>query len=145
MRLLVPLATLVAMSFAAPSWAESQEERSASITISTADCRRLVVKHTPAPDVAYKEGVDVRGRPVVPADLEGGVRIRTPERVAIEIIVPLRAFLGYYAPPRTEEAEVYLGTVILDGDRLFYEGQPLDDPVTAAIAAECRRILAEGR
>lgn len=39
------------------------------ITISKPDCSRLI-QHVPAPDVAYKPGVDVRGRPVVPADAD---------------------------------------------------------------------------
>ncbi len=39
------------------------------ITITKMDCSRLI-QHTPAPDVAYKPGVDVRGRPVVSADAD---------------------------------------------------------------------------
>jgi hypothetical protein len=41
------------------------------ITISKPDCSRLI-SHTPAPDVAYKPGVDVRGKPVVSADADPG-------------------------------------------------------------------------
>ncbi|KIL99011.1 hypothetical protein CCC_02461 [Paramagnetospirillum magnetotacticum MS-1] len=41
------------------------------ITISKLDCSR-VISHTPAPDVAYKPGVDVRGKPVVSADTDPG-------------------------------------------------------------------------
>lgn len=39
------------------------------ITISKLDCSR-VIQHTPAADVAYKPGVDVHGKPVVPADAD---------------------------------------------------------------------------
>jgi hypothetical protein len=39
------------------------------ITITKTDCSRLI-QHQPAPDVAYKPGVDVRGRPVVSADAD---------------------------------------------------------------------------
>ena len=39
------------------------------ITITKTDCSRLI-SHTPAPDVAYTPGVDVRGRPVVSADAD---------------------------------------------------------------------------
>ncbi len=41
------------------------------ITITKLDCSR-VISHTPAPDVAYKPGVDVRGKPVVSADADPG-------------------------------------------------------------------------
>jgi len=40
------------------------------VIISTQDCQRLV-RHVPAPDVAYKPGVDVHGKTVAPADLAG--------------------------------------------------------------------------
>ena len=40
------------------------------VVISGQDCQRLV-RHVPAPDVAYKPGVDVHGKPVAPADLPG--------------------------------------------------------------------------
>lgn len=39
------------------------------ITISKPDCSRLI-QHVPSADVTYKPGVDVRGRPVVPADAD---------------------------------------------------------------------------
>ncbi len=41
------------------------------ITITKTDCSRLI-HHTPAPDVAYKPGVDVRGKPVASADTDPG-------------------------------------------------------------------------
>jgi hypothetical protein len=41
------------------------------ITISKPDCSRLI-SHAPAPDVAYKPGVDVRGKSVVSADADPG-------------------------------------------------------------------------
>ncbi len=40
------------------------------IVITKVDCSRLV-RHQPAPDVAYQAGVDARGRAVVPADIPG--------------------------------------------------------------------------
>ena len=37
----------------------------AILRMTRADCKRLVT-HQPAPDVAYRSGVDVRGRAVAP-------------------------------------------------------------------------------
>ncbi|NFV79934.1 hypothetical protein [Magnetospirillum aberrantis] len=51
----------------------AQAEQSAQplrIVITKTDCSRLI-RHVPAPDVAYKPGVDVHGRAVAPADMPG--------------------------------------------------------------------------
>ncbi|CUW40443.1 protein of unknown function [Magnetospirillum sp. XM-1] len=61
---ILSLATPVAMAQSA-----STSSGPMVITISKPDCSRLV-SHTPSADVAYKPGVDVRGRPVVPADAD---------------------------------------------------------------------------
>ncbi|MBF0267636.1 MAG: hypothetical protein HQL44_03480 [Alphaproteobacteria bacterium] len=47
------------------SWADG------TVRISRQDCSRLI-HHAPSADVAYKPGVDVKGRAVAPADLDGG-------------------------------------------------------------------------
>ena len=51
----------------AHAWAQTEPIR---IVITKVDCSRLV-RHQPAPDVAYRPGVDARGRAVVPADIPG--------------------------------------------------------------------------
>ena len=48
---------------------QAQQGAPMVITITKADCSKLI-QHQPAPDVAYKPGVDVRGRPVVSADAD---------------------------------------------------------------------------
>ena len=139
MRTLTALA--MALSAALATAALARDEPADTLVISARDCRRLVIAHEPAADVAYQPGVDVRGRPVVPADLGGALRVRPPDPVVIDIVIPLFTFLGPHTPPLTEDAGVYAGTVVLEGGRLYYDGQPLDDPVTAAIAAQCRHVL----
>ena len=109
-----------------------------TVTVTGADCSRLV-QHQPAPDAAYRPGVDVRGRPVAPADLNPAPQIRVPETITIDIAVDLRRF----GVPRTSplfEPNVRLGTVTVDKEgRVSYDGQPLGDPETAALAEACRR------
>ena len=58
---------MVAVSFSGA--ASAQQRQPLVITITKTDCSRLI-QHFPAPDVAYKPGVDVRGRPVVSADAD---------------------------------------------------------------------------
>lgn len=54
------------------------------ITITKMDCSRLI-QYQPAPDVAYKPGVDVRGRPVASADTDPG-RAEFAKRVLPETL-----------------------------------------------------------
>lgn len=48
------------------------------------DCRWLT-RHIPNADVAYKPGVDVHGKPVVPADLNGTYELELPETVTASV------------------------------------------------------------
>ncbi|MBF0168198.1 MAG: hypothetical protein HQL45_11265 [Alphaproteobacteria bacterium] len=50
--------------------AASEAAAGESVQVSRQDCQRLV-HHVPSSDIAYKPGVDAKGRPVKPADLEG--------------------------------------------------------------------------
>ncbi len=117
--------------------------RAEGVVVVTVEQCRQVVAHQPADDVAYRPGVDVRGRPVAPADLAGPGAIRTPESITIALDLPLDEFLGAGTPPFIGQAEVQVGTVAYDirTGRLSYNGQPLSDPAAHAIAAECARQL----
>ncbi|MDO8606289.1 MAG: hypothetical protein Q7R40_07125 [Phaeospirillum sp.] len=53
----------------APAVAQQANGAPMVITITKTDCSRLI-QHQPAPDVAYKPGVDVRGKPVASADAD---------------------------------------------------------------------------
>ena len=111
------------------------------VILEARDCRQLVTRHRPSLDTAYQAGVDVRGNPVVPADLASSPRLQLPEVIVIDILIPLEAFLGEGTPPRIGRSEVRVGEVRVEGERLSFNGQPLGDPAAAAIAAACRRIL----
>ncbi|OAN50828.1 hypothetical protein A6A04_17155 [Paramagnetospirillum marisnigri] len=57
---------------AGSAWAQQKATSSSGpmvITITKTDCSRLI-QHQPSADVAYKPGVDVRGRPVASADAD---------------------------------------------------------------------------
>lgn len=117
---------------------------SVRVILTEADCRRLV-KHVPAPDVAYSPGVDVDGDPVVPADLDGGVRIELPETFAIPIEVELFERLGIPSDPARFDADLVVGEVTVDIEgRAYFNGQPLQDEAAAELAAKCQRVLRGG-
>jgi hypothetical protein len=111
-----------------------------TLTIRRDDCSRLV-QHVPAPDVAYQPGVDVRGRPVAPADLPGTVRIDVPETITFDVAADLRRFgLPPFSP--LYEPNVPLGRVTVERDgRAYFNGQPLQNADSDALAQYCRQRL----
>jgi hypothetical protein len=115
----------------------------ADVTVSRADCDRLVRYHQP-PGVEYQPGVDAHGRPVAPADLGGGYQINPPETIVIpiEILVQDR----YHIPANSVlwNAKAQVGVVTVKGDRVYYEGQLLGDAETAALEQICREQQAAG-
>ena len=128
-------------SGARPGWSAADTPADSAegiVVISTADCRRLV-RHTPRPDVTYRPGVDVRGRPVKSADLNPN-SIKLPEEIAIDITVNIFDLLGRTAPRGLGRgSEARLGTVVYQRGRLTFNGEPLGDDAEAAIAAACKK------
>jgi hypothetical protein len=120
---------LVAVAWAAPV--------SAEIAISRKDCQRLV-NHEPAPDVTYQPGVDVHGRPVVPADLGGGQQIQLPDVIYIPIEVLIQDKYGIPANSVLYDATALVGVVSVRGNQVYFEDQPLTDPEIVALEAACR-------
>ena len=128
-------------SWLAPLSAGAHE--SAALAISRADCDRLVA-HLPAPDVAYRPGVDAHGRPVAPADLDGGVQIDVPEDIVIVIEVDLFERFAIPADPANYQAVALIGLVEYRDGRFTFNGQPLQNEETAALAERCQTIARGG-
>src|SRR5574338_1069074 len=124
MRFLLPIAVVVA----AAGWTAAAR---AEVAISRQDCERLV-RHEPAPDVAYQPGVDVHGNPVVPADLGGGSQIELPDVIYIPIEVLLQDRFHIPANSVLFQATAEVGVAELRGDRVYYQDQLLGDPEVAA-------------
>lgn len=103
------------------------------------DCQRLTVTHVPAPDVAYKPGVDAQGRKVAPADLNGGAQITVPDRITFDVAVDLRRY-GIPSTSPLFQPNLPLGKVTVERDgRAFYNGQPLQSPEVEALRELCRQ------
>jgi hypothetical protein len=124
----------IALVLANIAWATPA---SAEIAISRKDCQRLV-NHEPAPDVAYQPGVDVHGRPVVPADLGGGQQIQLPDVIYIPIEVLIQDKYGIPANSVLYDATALVGVVEVRGNQVYFEDQPLTDPEIVALEAACR-------
>ncbi len=124
----------------AQSGSRSGGWREPTLSVTLGACRNLVAHH-PAPDVAYQPGVDVEGRRVAPADLPGSGNAAVPGFGDV-IIIPLSVELGrrFGLPvgrlPIYAEAEI--GVVVVQGDRVMLNGQPLTSEGEATLARICR-------
>ena len=117
------------------------------VEVTAALCRRLV-RHTPEPGVAYEPGVDVRGDPVAPADIDGGgrdVAERLLDRaIVFDLMLNPLLFAGNPAlADRFPNTDIDLGRIEYDREsgRLTHDGEPLADPQTAAMRKACRDRL----
>jgi hypothetical protein len=109
------------------------------IVITREMCAQQSIQHRPAPDVAYRPGTDVYGRPVAPADLPGsgsnqyglGDRTSTDLLIRPQGQVPGRAgVIG----------ETYVGRVTTDSSgRTFINGQPVDGQGQSELQQLCRQ------
>ena len=107
-----------------------------AIVIGEADCR-LLTRHVPAADVAYKAGVDVRGNAVASADL-GAPQISLPDEISIDVTALVYDLLKTTPPPGLKDTAINLGKVVFRDGRLTYNGQPLGDAADATLIAVCR-------
>ena len=76
--------SLLLILFALPG--PSARAEGLRVTITEFDCRRLV-EHRQRDDVTYRPGVDVRGRAVAPADLEGGYQLDLPKVYRFDLTI----------------------------------------------------------
>jgi hypothetical protein len=107
-----------------------------TIVVDGAACRALAV-HQPAPGVAYTPGVDVRGRPVVGADLDPAPRF-LPPTLSFDLNVDLAPYLP--AGSRLSMPQMGVGRVTLGPDgKVMFNGQQVGQGDGAALAAACRR------
>ena len=113
----------------------------AILRMTRADCKRLV-DHQPAPDAAYRPGIDVRGRAVAPAETGGDTALELSDDLLIPLELRLFDRLGAGRP--AAEGRVLIGAIELRAGRVYFNGRPLEDEAEAELAAACRGRLAAG-
>ena len=114
-----------------------------TLKVSKRDCNRLV-KHQPSADVAYKAGVDVRGKKVKSADADGTVKLDLPEEITIPITFDIAEKYGVGTAGKFA-GESTVGKVTVKGGRTYWNGKPLDSEDQAAIAAACQKVYGKRR
>jgi hypothetical protein len=129
---------LALLLYAAPATAQK-----ASVT--DAECRQLV-EYVASQDVNYKPGVDVRGRPVAPADLSSGPQIQAPQNFTFDLNVDLKQF-GIPAGSPIFQPSVGIGKITVEngGRRVLYNGQPLGNSEQSALAKLCKQRQSQPR
>ncbi len=132
-----------------------------TVKLSTGDCSKLV-QHVPA-DAAYKPGVDVRGKPVVPADLGGGSSITIPDEINIQIGIDLADRLALRDARRIQpttpglpgqptpsdpvrkvlpyEGKAAIGTLTIKGNDAYWNGERIAPQDEVLLAAACAKGL----
>lgn len=103
------------------------------VVVGKATCRALTA-HQPAPDVAYKPGVDVHGKPVAPADLPSANTGQDQVRVALKRNLPVGA-AGLGA------SEIVVGEVKVDllTGKATLDDKPLEAGLQSDVMAACAR------
>ena len=120
----------------------------APVSVSAAECRRAVA-YVPAPDVAYKPGVDVHGKAVAPADLPGSqMDFVVPNTIKFNFSINPTNY-GLTAAQAQQKSQLVTGNnsslpvaaiaFDLARNQLTINGHPLTNGDQAALAAACQQ------
>lgn len=131
---------LLAASLLAGGGSAAAAAQSQPLALTREQCRNLV-QYVPAPDVAYRPGVDVNGKPVAPADLPQTMPAPAPDEIVIDLKRPLAQVAPGRAPPAIASSNAHFGLVTIDpaSGKVYLDGKPLEDPEMSEIASACRR------
>ena len=108
------------------------------LAVTKNDCN-AVVAHVADAGVEYKPGVDVRGRPVVPADVGGSTQLNLPDEISIDIGIDLEEKYGLGSSGKYT-GEGVIGKVTVKDGKAYFGKQPLDNAEQNAIAAACNEV-----
>jgi hypothetical protein len=114
-------------------------------------CKAMVAYKTP-PGVNYQPGVDVdsKGKKIAPADLPNERQMKLPKQVRIPLTTSLTSLLnlntahvpGSKLGPGTE---AQLGTFVVQGNNVTFNGQPLSMDQKDKLAAACAQQTKPGK
>jgi len=86
----------------------------------------------------YQPGVDVYGRKVAPADVDGGYQIKVPDVIEFPITYDAAKNLGFNGSG-LYEGKGNIATVRVEGDKVSINGQEVHSTKTADLIAACRQ------
>lgn len=102
---------------------------------------RLLPDHKASADVAYKPGVDARGKPVVPADINAAPMDLAGQTIVVPLTVDLAKRLGHHTKGLALEGTTGFLEIAPSG-RVTYNGQDLTSQVHAVCAGNPQETAA---
>jgi hypothetical protein len=107
------------------------------VVVSSKACAE-VVAHLPDAGVAYTPGVDVNGNAVAPADLPDTASPIAAENFPIFLTLELRKKFHVPDSAKLFKFEAVVGLIAVQGNRVFFNGQPIAPGEASLLAAACR-------
>ncbi len=107
------------------------------VVVSSKACAE-VVAHVPDAGVAYTPGVDVNGNPVAPADLPDSASPIAADNFPIFLTLELRRKFRVPDRARLFKLEAVVGLIAVQGNQVFFNGQPIAPGEADLLAAACR-------
>jgi hypothetical protein len=110
-----------------------------AIAITDRDCTQIV-EHVASADINYKPGVDVYGRPVAPADLNGQPsQVQVPQTFTIDANADLRKY-GVPSSSALLLPSVNIGKIRVEdsGRSVYFNDQPIGNTEQRALAEACK-------
>jgi hypothetical protein len=137
MKYLFAVAAVAALAVNAPSLGAKM------ITVGPSACESLSA-HTASDDVAYKPGIDAEGNDIAPADLNssGQLNLDDDHEFWLPIDVPLADVTNIAATDTMDAisaSDIGVGTVTVKNGQAYFDGEPLGDSESHALAAECAK------
>lgn len=140
---------LLFLLFVLVAGAAFAQDASQTIRVDTAACR-YVTKHIPDADVAYKPGVDVHGKKVVPADITPPTDYHIEDSMYLRLTLDAAKAFGLKVPniPTVKQgnnpnvpavmSETVAGYITFKHGKAYLNNKPLDDAGQSQLAVLCR-------
>jgi hypothetical protein len=97
-----------------------------------------VIAHVPDAGVAYTPGVYVNGRPVAPADLPANAPPVNLDNFPIFLTLDLKKKFQIPDAAKLFKPEAVVGLITIQGNQVFFNGQPIGTGEANLLAAACR-------
>jgi len=107
------------------------------VVVSSRACAE-VVAHVPEAGVAYATGVDVNGNAVAPANLPDTASPIAAENFPIFLTLDLKKKFHVPDSAKLFKFEAVVGLIAVQGNRVFFNGQPIAPGEASLLAAACR-------
>jgi hypothetical protein len=107
------------------------------VVVSAKACAE-VIAHVPDAGVAYTPGVDVNGQSVAPADLPANAPPVNLDNFPIFLTLDLKKKFQIPDAAKLFKPEAVVGLITIQGNQVFFNGQPIGTGEANLLAAACR-------